>query len=145
MPVISAPESVVGTAATRAPLTAATALAVSIVRPPPRATSCRRLRPLEQDGGGLRHLAGGYGVDRPGSRLQLRRAGQGTWRRHELEAGEAVLVEEPRRLRDAVAPEHDDPASVPPDEAAVHPGFCSATRGLTTGRRFGSTSARRCS
>ena len=42
MPVISAPDSVVGIAATRAPVTAATALATSIGRPPPRATSDSR-------------------------------------------------------------------------------------------------------
>ncbi len=38
MPVISAPERVVGIAATRPPRTAAIALAVSITRPPPSAT-----------------------------------------------------------------------------------------------------------
>ena len=37
--VISAPESVVGTAHTRPPLAAATAFAVSITRPPPQATT----------------------------------------------------------------------------------------------------------
>jgi hypothetical protein len=38
IPVISAPDIVVGIAATRAPLTDATAFAVSMTRPPPRAT-----------------------------------------------------------------------------------------------------------
>ena len=38
MPVISAPESVLGIAHTRPPRTAAIAFAVSITRPPPSAT-----------------------------------------------------------------------------------------------------------
>ena len=58
MPVISAPESVVGIAATAAPLTEAIAFAVSITRPPPKAT--RRSPPavVEQRRGGVGDLAG---------------------------------------------------------------------------------------
>jgi hypothetical protein len=52
-------------------------------------------------------------------------------------------MEELRRLPDAIVAEDDDPAGVSPDEVSVHP--VPATRGLTTWRRFGSTSARRCS
>ncbi len=63
--------------------------------------------------------------------------------RQQLELLHPVLGEQLRRRRDAAGFEDDRAAGVAPDEVAVH--SAEAVRGLTTGRRFGSTSARRCS
>ena len=146
MPVISAPDSVVGIAATRAPVTAAIAFAVSITRPPPRATRCGGAGRVEQGRRGLGHAVPdppGQLVDGGRGLASCRRAGQVPRGREQLEGLEAVLGEQLRRVLDAAGAEDDRAAGVPPDEVAVHP--AEAVRGLTTGRRFGSTSARRCS
>ena len=63
--------------------------------------------------------------------------------RQQLERLDAVLGEQLRRRRDTAGFEDDRAAGVAPDEVAVH--YAEAVRGLITGRRFGSTSARRCS
>ncbi len=99
--------------------------------------------PVEQRRGRLGHLPSGDSVDGLGGGLQLGRTGQSTGRSQQLEVGETVLTEELRRLAEPVVVEEDDPPGVPPDEVSVH--SARAPRGLTTGRRFGSTSARRCS
>ena len=135
------PESVVGIAATSAPVTAATALAVSITRPPPKAT--RRLDPalVEQ----RRGRVAGPGPARPGGRAGGR------------------LAEAPRRRRAARSVVNSSKDSKPCSASSSGASLGARRRrkttcgrrpsrrrgqpprGLTTGRRFGSTSARRCS
>ncbi len=143
MPVISAPESVVGIAATRAPLTAATAFAVSIDAAAAEGDECARSTRLEQRRGRLRHLAGADRVDRRGRRLQLRRAGS---------AG--GVVSSSKSAKPCSGSSFGACATPPWRKTTTRPASLqtkfpftrsAAARGLTTGRRFGSTSARRCS
>jgi hypothetical protein len=63
--------------------------------------------------------------------------------RHQLEPLDPVLGQQLRRRRDTRGFEDDRAAGVAPDEVAVH--YAESLRGLITGRRLGSTSARKCS
>ena len=144
MPVISAPESVVGIAATRGPADRGDRLRGVDDTAAAEGDDLRRLHAVEQGGGGLRNLARRDRVDGACAAASSSGAlGRARGVRQQLELGEAVLEQELRRLGDAVLAQHDDAAGVAPDEASVHPVW--AERGLTTGRRFGSTSSRRCS
>ncbi len=146
MPVISAPDIVVGIAATSAPLTAATAFATSITRPPPSATS----RPAPRAGSSTAAAASGTppggtswtasaASARPGAELRPR--------------GVVSSAKEPKPCSassGAAAP------SAPSRKTTVRPASrqtkspwgnyaLAAVRGLAIGRSFGSTSSRRCS
>ncbi len=145
IPVISAPESVVGIAATSAPVTEAIALAVSITRPPPKATRRLDAGRVEQRRGGVGHLARrdlvhGCRPPRQSSGAARGRARSSAARRRSkpCSASSSGASPQPRCRRKTTTR-----AGVAPDEAAGHP--AATVRGLTTGRRFGSTSARRCS
>ena len=144
MPVISAPESVVGIAATVAPVIAAIAFAVSITRPPPKATrlldravSSSAAAVCGTWPGSTRWVVGGRFAER-------RRVAQRPLGAEQVEAVEALFVEQLRRPLDGAAAEDDDPVGVPPGEVAAH-SVRALARGLTIGRRFGSTRSRRCS
>ena len=108
MPVISAPDIVVGIAATRAPVTEAIALAVSIVRPPPRATRTRGARRVEQGRGGLRdrrgRVRGRHLVDGDRGAGQLVGAARG-------DAGSRAARSAPCRARRAAAEHRCTPLS----------------------------------
>ena len=127
MPVISAPDIVVGIAATRAPLTAAIAFAVSIARPPPRATSgCDRAE-VKQRGGELGHLRRrGHLVH--GARRARASSGAAPGRAGVLSSSngrEAVLSEQLRGVGDSAVAKDDRAPGVPPDEVAAHPAGAS--------------------
>ena len=145
MPVISAPDIVVGIAATRAPVTAAIAFAVSITRPPPRATRRGASDRVEQRGGGLGHprraatsctAAGGA---RPAPARRRARRGVLSSSKDSMPCSASSS----RRLRRRRRRGRRRRARRPARRSRRSPG--RAVRGLTTGRRFGSTSARRCS
>ena len=133
MPVISAPDIVVGIAATRAPVTEATALAVSMTRPPPRATRLRaddRVEDLRRRLGNAprRDLVHGRGAGG-----QLTRPGQRPRGREQLEGVEALAGEDRRRHPDRIGAEDDGAAGVAPEKSLGHRAV--AARGFTTGRR----------
>src|SRR5436853_1957727 len=64
-------------------------------------------------------------------------------RAQQLDPLAPVLAQDLSRARQPAPPEDDGAASVAPAEVRRQP--WALTRGLTTGRRFGSTSSRRCS
>ena len=98
---------------------------------------------VEQRRGSLGHAPGVDLVDLLGGDGQLAGPGQRPRRAQQLERGEAVLAQQRQRRVEAVLAEDDVAPGVAPDEVAAHSE--AEVRGLTTGRSFGSTSARRCS
>ena len=144
MPVISAPDIVVGIAATRAPVTEATALATSIGRPPPSATSDCRPRPSPSSAAARSGTwPGATSCTAAAAAASSGGAGQRPRGAQQLEGREVVLAQQLRGLRDPVVAEDDRAAGVPPDEVPVH--SPESVRGFLTGLRLGSTSARMCS
>ena len=151
--VISAPDIVVGIAATVAPLTEASALATSITLPPPRATSAvavgssasRLRRPstaLRRPRRGREPAPAGPRA-RSAPRPPARPPGQRPRRAQQREGDEVAALDQLRRPLQPVGAEDDGSAGVLPDEVAAH--YSGSERGFLTGLRFGSTSARRCS
>ncbi len=147
MPVISAPDIVVGIAATRAPVTEAIAFAVSITRPPPRATRfgarAEPSRAAAVAGTAVPGSAGGSSWTATAALVRSAATSRFAPGRQQLEWLHAVLGEQPGCAAHSTVAKDDDAAGVAPDEVAAH--SAETVRGLTTGRRFGSTSARRCS
>ena len=144
MPVISAPDIVVGIAATRAPVTEATALAVSITRPPPRATRwCEAEATSSSAAAASGTWPGATSCTARGSARQPSRARKRPRVRQQLERAKPCSRSSCGACSTPPVAKGDGAAGVPPDEVAVH--SAERTRGFTTGRRFGSTSARRCS
>ena len=121
MPVISAPDIVVGIAATRAPVTAATAFATSITRPPPRATSGR-------DADARRAASAASSGTWPGATSCTAAAAAASSAASASARGvlssskgaKPCSTQQLRRLSDPVAAEDDRAAGVAPDEVAVH-------------------------
>ena len=121
------PRSSSGSPPRAAPVTAAIALAVSITRPPPRATRLARAGPVEQRGGGLGHLRRpGPACDGSAARLASSgAAGQARAVREQLERLEAVLGEQLRA-----------PAASPsPRKTTVRPASRQTKLPLTRPRR----------
>ena len=147
MPVISAPDIVVGTAATRAPRDRGDA--PWRCRSPGR----RRGRPARSAPTAARAARRRASATWPGRHLvHSARRGRQVARAARAPAGARQRSKPPPKpcssqqlRRPAATPraEDDGAAGVAPDEVAAHPRHPSA--GCTTGRRFGSTSARRCS
>ena len=119
MRVISAPDSVVGTAIATwlPPEAAASAFAVSITRPPPSADDALARDGAEQVAGQLVDAAGGNDVHRSGALHDRGRHRRGPLGR---EQRVALAAERLDRLGGRARAEADRALAVPPGEAARH-------------------------